>query len=176
MWINLERIYLSLFLKEYKTCASEKNCKSTQKDVKLQHFQPFYELVCVIFTRLECDFFFNKYSITRFLFLSIIFQQKMKNLTLYNMTNCTEDFFCGVFENRWSKICFMTFTVIAIPVVLLLLYSIIWYERFGLDVKRTIVNKLTSSFCWIAIQFVIFVNIPDFGRYLTGPYSENFCL
>ena len=105
---------------------------------------------------------------------------KMENSTSQNLTNSlsnsTEDFFSGVFENRPSKIIFMTFTIVAIPAVLLLLYSIIWYERFGLDVKRTIVNKLTSSFCWIAIQFVIFVNIPDLGRYLFGHYSEKFCL
>jgi hypothetical protein len=101
---------------------------------------------------------------------------KMRNLTSNNLTSCTEDFFCGVFENRPSKFIFMTFTIVASPIVTLLLYSIIWYERFGLDVKRTIVNKTTSSICWVAIQFILLVNIPDLGRYFFGPYSENFCL
>jgi hypothetical protein len=104
----------------------------------------------------------------------------METTTVQNFTNSLSnssgDFFAGVFENRPSKIIFMTFTFVAIPVVLLLLYSIIWYERFGLDAKRTIVNKLTSSFCWTGIQFVILVNIPDLGRYIFGPYSTNFCL
>jgi len=101
----------------------------------------------------------------------------MRNFTSNNLTrSCTDDFFCGVFENRPSKIVFMTFTIVTIPFVLLLLYSIVWYERFGLDVKRTIVNKLTSSFCWVGMQFILLVNIPDLGRYFFGPYSENFCL
>jgi hypothetical protein len=101
---------------------------------------------------------------------------KMKNFTSNNLTICTDDFFNGAFENRPSKIVFMTFTIVTLPFVLLLVYSIIWYERFGLDIKRTIVNKLSSSFCWVAIQFILLVNIPDLGRYFFGPYSEHFCL
>jgi len=99
----------------------------------------------------------------------------MQNTSFQN-SNFTVDFFAGAFENHLSKICFMTFTMISIPVVIVLLYSIVWYERYGLDVKRTIVNKLSSFFCWVGIQFVFLVNIPDLGRYIFGPYSENFCL
>jgi hypothetical protein len=93
-----------------------------------------------------------------------------------NNANFTEDFFVGVFENHWSKICFMTFLAFAIPVEILLLYSIIWCERYGLDVKRTVVNKLCSFFCWVGIQYALLVNIPDLGRYIFGPYSVNVCL
>jgi len=52
----------------------------------------------------------------------------------------SSDYFSGLFENRPSKIAFMTVSLLTMLVCVVLCYSIIWYERFGLDAKRTINN------------------------------------
>ncbi len=55
--------------------------------------------------------------------------------------NETDDFFGELFENRLSK----TFAIItsgfATITGLILIYSIIWFERFGSDDKRTLQVK-----------------------------------
>ena len=89
--------------------------------------------------------------------------------------NSTSDFFDGVFEKRLSKTFFELFAFIAIPTVVALSYSIIWYERYGQDAKRTIVNKIFSSLCWTSIEFTLLVCIPDLSRYLLGPLPEFLC-
>ena len=92
----------------------------------------------------------------------------------YNQ-NSTSDFFSGVYETRLSKTCFEVFAIISIPIVIVLSYSIIWYEHYGQDAKRTIVNKIFSSMCWICIEYSLLVSIPDLSRYLFGSLPELFC-
>jgi hypothetical protein len=69
----------------------------------------------------------------------------------------------------------MTFTIISIPVNFALLSGIIWYERYGIEAKRTIVNKLFSFGSWTAIQFIVLIVIPDIIRYNSGPWPELSC-
>lgn len=83
--------------------------------------------------------------------------------------------FEGLFSNRELKSICITFAVIFVPINLLLLYSIIWYEHFGVDAKQTIINKFLSSACWTCIIFILFVQVPELGRYLIGPMSETIC-
>jgi hypothetical protein len=75
-----------------------------------------------------------------------------------------------------AKIACMIFAATAVPIVTILLYSIIWYEHFGLDAKRTIINKLLSSALFTCIEFVIFVQLPDIARYVFGPLPKFVCL
>ena len=89
-----------------------------------------------------------------------------------NLTS-TDDFFAGIFENRFSKIFLVSFAIIALPVVLVLSFSMIWYERQS--EKRTIVNKIVSLMCWTLIEFTVLVSIPDLPRYLFGPLPELTC-
>jgi hypothetical protein len=85
------------------------------------------------------------------------------------MENCTilgndNDFFAGVFENRPSKIMAVIFSVLGELALLTLLYSNIWYERFGSDNKRTLLNKLVSSLCWTGFEWFFFIQIVDIFR------------
>jgi hypothetical protein len=97
----------------------------------------------------------------------------------FSTSNCSpeqvSDFFLPLFVNHWYKILFMTFTIISIPVNFALLSGIIWYERYGIDAKRTIVNKLFFFEFWTAIQFTALTIIPDIIRYNTGPCTELIC-
>jgi len=55
------------------------------------------------------------------------------------------------------------------------MYSIIWFERFGSDLKRMFVNRIVSSVCWSIITWIIFVQIPEMIRYFSEPFSTKFC-
>ena len=54
-------------------------------------------------------------------------------------------------------------------------YSIIWFERFGSDLKRMFFNQTVSSVCWSIVAWIIFVQIPEMIRYFSTPFSLTFC-
>lgn len=87
----------------------------------------------------------------------------------------TEHYYCGIFENKPLK----TFSVIAATIIILLdvamFFGIIWYERFGSDNQRTLVNKLLTSICWISIGFFI-ICLLDVIRFTIGPLPSHLCL
>jgi hypothetical protein len=93
-----------------------------------------------------------------------------------NETNATIYSLDVLFGNNPSKYFCIAFSFVSVPFVVLLLYSIIWYEHFGIDAKQTLINKFLSSACWTCLQFIVFVQIPDLGRYLIGPFPESVCL
>ena len=53
----------------------------------------------------------------------------------------TKDYFAGLFEDRPSKIFAIVFSSLIGIVISFLIYGIIWYERFGSDNKRTLINR-----------------------------------
>ena len=74
----------------------------------------------------------------------------MKKHEHYNLTKnySDENLFNAVFENEGMKV----FCVIIAAILSLLIsaaaYGIIWFERFGSDMKRIYTNKMVSSICW----------------------------
>ena len=85
------------------------------------------------------------------------------------------DYFLDLFENRPSKIIAVTSSVVLNMIYLPILYSIIWYEKFGSDKKRTVLNKLVSSICWSSICYAFFCQIPLLIRYCKGPLPLWMC-
>ena len=72
-----------------------------------------------------------------------------QNLLINNYNNTSTlqmqsdvQYFSGLFENRPAKFVSITLSVVFICVSSVLAYSIIWYERYGTDNKRTLMNKL----------------------------------
>ena len=55
------------------------------------------------------------------------------------------------------------------------LYSIIWFERFGSDLKRMFINKTIMSVFWSILAWIVFAQIPDMIRYFSKPFSDTFC-
>ena len=86
-----------------------------------------------------------------------------------------EKYFCGLFQNRPVK------TILVICCVLFSLQNIalsiglIWFERFGSDKRRTLLNKLVSSLCYRILQWVIICQSSDLIRYTNGPLPLKFC-
>jgi hypothetical protein len=61
-------------------------------------------------------------------------------------TNTSYIHICHEFlENGFSKIFSLILSIILSCSVLPLLYGIIWYARFGTDLKRTLINQLFVS-------------------------------
>ena len=56
-----------------------------------------------------------------------------------------------------------------------LLFAIIWFERFGSDKKRTILNMFVNMNCWNCIALVILGQVPEIVIYSIGPLPPMFC-
>ena len=56
-----------------------------------------------------------------------------------------------------------------------LLFAIIWFERFGSDKKRTILNMFVNMNCWNCIALVMLGLLPEIVIYSTGPLPPFFC-
>ena len=100
--------------------------------------------------------------------------QKTEKMTAA-IGNSTVDYFSGLFENRTSKVAFMAIAIILMISSSIMCYSIVWYERYGLDTKQTMLNKLFAVLCWTGIEYTIFASLPDWLRYVIGPYPASFC-
>jgi len=54
------------------------------------------------------------------------------------------DFFAELYKNNPTKTACLVIGMILFPINLVALYSIVWYERFGLDIKRNLTNQISS--------------------------------
>ena len=86
-----------------------------------------------------------------------------------------EKYFCGLFQNRPVKtilvICCVLFSLLNIALSI----GLIWFERFGSDKRRTLLNKLVSSLCYRILQWVLICQSSDLIRYTIGPLPLQFC-
>ncbi len=56
------------------------------------------------------------------------------------------------------------------------LYGIIWFERFGSDSKRTLINQLFASVCWYLMVLILCLQTPQIFRIIYGAaYSLSVC-
>ena len=85
------------------------------------------------------------------------------------------DFFVGLFEDRPAKLIAIIFSAVGGCLLVPLLYSIIWFEHFGSDKKRTLINKLVSSLCWTCFEWFFIVQMLDMIRYSFGPLPSFVC-
>jgi hypothetical protein len=51
----------------------------------------------------------------------------------------------ALFQVRFALVASIVFSCFGVIVNSFLLYGIVWYERFGSDNKRTLMNKLEST-------------------------------
>jgi hypothetical protein len=61
-------------------------------------------------------------------------------------------------------------------IVLPSLYGIIWFERFGSDSKRTLINQLFASVCWYLMILILCLHTPQTFRIIyRAAYSLYVC-
>ena len=95
------------------------------------------------------------------------------NATTKHTANAADTFHvltANTFE-KWIGLFLLT-AVIAFGVPLL--YGIIWYEKYGNDAKRTLINRLVAFNCWIGIAYLV-LKLADVYRYTVGPLPAWFC-
>ena len=105
------------------------------------------------------------------------------NLTSENSVfNCSgfsnqhkEPMYCGLFEDRPSKVLIVCAAFLLTAFDIVMYYSIIWYERFGTDNHRNLVNRLLTSACWTVIVILI-VCSADIVRSVFGPFPKEICI
>ncbi len=83
--------------------------------------------------------------------------------------------FCEFYQRDLSKLFIILFGFLCNVVTSVLMYSIIWYERFGADSKRILTNKIVSMICWNGIVGGQFLYLSDTGFYLFGPWPKWLC-
>ena len=105
---------------------------------------------------------------------------RIKSATFHSimveLANCsgTEKYFCGTLENNPYKDASIFFASVSMPTSIILLYAVIWFEKFGSDHKRILTNKLLSSICWTLICGILVYSV-DILRYLVGPLPSSLC-
>ena len=94
----------------------------------------------------------------------------------FTASNTTSlDIYDNVFKPRPALITSLIFSLVGVATNVALFYGIIWYERFGSDNKRTLMNKLFSSQCWCTIHYLCMCQMADIVRFIVGPYPEFIC-
>lgn len=91
------------------------------------------------------------------------------------MFNSNFEFFFGLMENNSTKFCSIGYAIIASMIVLPFVFTIIWFEKYGSDKKRTLINMLVSSSYWSVIQAWFLVYLPDMVRFSFGPLPQQLC-
>ena len=96
-------------------------------------------------------------------------------------SSCSEfepwsDYFSAAFENVALKAAIVSLTIVSTVSILIGLYGIIWYERFGSDVKRVLLNRLVSSVCWTGFEYFCLVLTADLFRFVAGPLPDVVCV
>jgi hypothetical protein len=97
--------------------------------------------------------------------------------TMDNFNNASSrDYFSAAFENGPVKIGIVVAYFISALVIIPGAYGVIWYEHFGSDHKRILLNRLVSSICWSGIEYYTLVQWIEVTRYTFGPLNETVCL
>ena len=86
-----------------------------------------------------------------------------------------ENVFAELFEPQPLKTISVTLTILLVFCLMALNFGIIFYEKFGSDKKRTIINKLFSSTCWSVNAFYFFCQLTESFIYVYGPLPESVC-
>jgi len=90
--------------------------------------------------------------------------------------NETENFYSGLLQLDFLKCINLVLNIVVIFIGPSLLYSVIWYERFGADLMyRTLLNQLLSHLCYMVLFTCILTRINYFGIFFFGPVTGIYC-
>jgi hypothetical protein len=93
-----------------------------------------------------------------------------------NSDICTYDKDTNMFLKALSEVTSVVVSAAGIIFLLPMAYGIIWYEHFGSDKKRTLLNKFVSSLCWACIEWLLIIQIFEIVNYIVGPMPDFVCL
>ena len=95
----------------------------------------------------------------------------------FNLTSFVknETFFHDFYSFNIFQVCGLSASFVNVFAVTPLLLLIIWFERFGTNHNRTLINQFVTSTCWCGVAFNILGQIPEIIIGIFGPFHENFC-
>lgn len=85
------------------------------------------------------------------------------------------DFYPTFTENNVLKLSSWIFSVVNILVAPPLLLFIIWFERFGSDQRRTLINMLVSMICCTICIYLLVSHSIEVVRFSYGPLPDGLC-
>lgn len=85
------------------------------------------------------------------------------------------DFFAGLTSPKPIRTLSLVISGSVTVIVPIFLYSIVWFERFGSDKKRTILNMVTSYGTWTGIEYLTIIQSSEIIRYVVGPMPPSLC-
>jgi hypothetical protein len=95
-----------------------------------------------------------------------------QNSSVYNSGN----FYEGLMEWDWLKLVYITFHILLTFFAPSVLYGIVWYERFGLEMQyRCLTNMLLSHICWITVAKCLTLRIAFVSLLFVSPLSSYKC-
>ena len=97
--------------------------------------------------------------------------EQINETVILNNSNSFE----GLAHYRMSKQWAIIFSFLSVPFIVALFYGIVWYERYGTDNKRTLINKLVVSQCWAFIQYYSICQTLDALSLLLGSLPSTMC-
>ena len=84
-------------------------------------------------------------------------------------------FFSNAYKQDWYMALGIALSIFNLFALTPFLYTIVWYERFGSDHPRTLINQLVASTCWNGIVHnILFTPLSIFIDFY-GPMSNSFC-
>ncbi len=85
------------------------------------------------------------------------------------------DYFSFLMEPNPMKYIGLFISISCIFIGPILIYAIIWYERYGSNNHRTFLNMIVSMYSLSVLVFIFFVQIPETLRVIIGPLPTYVC-
>jgi hypothetical protein len=83
--------------------------------------------------------------------------------------------FVAIYDWTLSKYIFLFLSFINILFITPFFYYIIWYERYGANHKRTLINQFAASTCYYAMAYNLVAQSMEIVLLLFGPMGFGFC-
>ena len=108
------------------------------------------------------------------LFPQLAILQKVSRME--NKMTVSDNYFNTLYGHTIWKTIYIFLCCVTIVIFTPLYYGVVWYERFGQDYKRTLINQLSAFFCSIIIVYILFVMTGDVLIVIyDGPFPEWYC-
>ena len=112
--------------------------------------------------------------VTSSIILLISLRMNFQNTSDNNFTSYT--FYAGLVQWDFIKVFYLIFHILLTFIGPILLYSIVWYERFSSDIRcRTLLNQLLAHICISSIIDCLINRTIYVSIIFIGPYSTSTC-
>ena len=89
--------------------------------------------------------------------------------------NSSDIFFNGLLENRASKWIALSFSSLVVICFAPLFYAMVWYEKYGNNNKKTLVDLLLSLLLQKSVFYLVIIKTGDILTYAIGNLPHFIC-